>query len=269
MRDVLMRRSVLVISAMGVAAVATPFVAFGVHQDDGVHQDEVADYYADADGLTGDALKDALHEIISDSTTLTYDEVWAALRETDEDPADAESVILLYSGRSHDEDANGGGSGEWNREHVWPKSHGDFGTAPGPGTDVHHLRPTDVAVNAERGNKDFDVGGSTVDGAPGNRTDDDSWEPRDAVKGDVARMIFYMAVRYEGGDGFADLEVNDQVDNGSVPFTGRLSVLRDWHAQDPPDDTERRRNQVIFDDWQHNRNPFIDHPEWVGEIWNR
>lgn len=262
-RDVLMRRSAPVIFAVGAAVVSVAFVSSAAQPDD-----DVADYYADAEGLTGDELKNALHEIVSDSTTLTYDEVWSALRDTDEDPADPESVILLYSGRSLDEDANGGGSGEWNREHVWPKSHGDFGTAPGPGTDVHHLRPTDVAVNAERGNKDFDIGGSAVGGAPGNRTDDDSWEPRDEVKGDVARMIFYMAVRYEGDDGYPDLQVNDQVDNGSTPFTGRLSVLRDWHAQDPPDEFERRRNQLIFDEWQHNRNPFIDHPEWVGEIWN-
>src|SRR5690606_35562662 len=135
-RDVLMRRSVPAIFAVGAAVVSVAFVASAAQPDD-----EATDYYADAEGLTGDELKNALHEIVSDSTTLTYDEVSSALRDTDEDPADPESVILLYSGRSLDEDANGGGSGEWNREHVWPKSHGDFGTAPGPGTDVHHLRP--------------------------------------------------------------------------------------------------------------------------------
>lgn len=262
MRSALVKRILPIFVAAGVAA--APFVASGWAQP----VDEVDAYYADAEGLTGQELKSTLHEIISDSTALTYDDVWEALRETDEDPADRESVTLLYSGRSQGEDTNGGSAGEWNREHVWPKSHGDFGTEPGPGTDVHHLRPTDVAVNAERGNKDFDAGGSPVDGAPGNLTDDDSWEPRDEVKGDVARMIFYMSVRYEGGDGLADLEVNDEVDNGSSPFTGRSSVLLDWHAQDPPDESERRRNQVIFDDWQHNRNPFIDHPEWVAAIWN-
>src|SRR5690606_5135731 len=207
-RDVLMRRSVPAIFAVGAAVVSVAFVASAAQPDD-----EATDYYADAEGLTGDELKNALHEIVSDSTTLTYDEVWSALRDTDEDPADPESVILLYSGRSLDEDANGGGSGEWNREHVWPKSHGDFGTAPGPGTDVHHLRPTDVAGNAGRGSEACDVGGSAVDGAPGDRPDGDWWGPRGAVKGDVAPMRVYEAARYDGDDGYPDLEGNGRVDN--------------------------------------------------------
>jgi len=76
-----------------------------------------------------------------------------------------------------------------------------------------------------------------------------------------------MAVRYEGTGEFADLELNDEVDNGSAPYMGRESVLVEWHEQDPPDDAERTRNDVIYDDWQHNRNPFIDNPEWVGDIW--
>ncbi|GAB2812827.1 endonuclease I family protein [Streptomyces daliensis] len=225
-------------------------------------------YYKDAEGKTGDELKSALHEIISSNTTqLSYDEVWDALKVTDQDPDNSSNVILLYSGRSQSKDSNGGDADDWNREHVWAKSHGDFGTSTGPGTDVHHLRPTDVSVNSTRGNKDFDEGGTEVDEAPGNFTDDDSYEPRDAVKGDVARMILYMAVRYDGDDGFADLEPNDEVDNGSKPNIGRLSVLKEWSTQDPPDDFEKNRNQVIFDQFQHNRNPFIDHPEWVGEIW--
>lgn len=224
-------------------------------------------YYDDAIGKTGDELKAALNQIISTNDQLSYDQVWDALKATDEDPANADNVILLYSGKSQSKDSNGGGGDDWNREHVWAKSHGDFGTSPGPGTDVHHLRPTDVSVNSERGNKDFDMGGSEVGEAPGNFTDEDSWEPRNEVKGDVARMIFYMAVRYEGNGDYPDLELNDQVDNGEQPLFGRQSVLIQWHRQDPPDDFEKRRNQVIFDQFQHNRNPFIDHPEWVGEIW--
>ncbi|NBE56687.1 endonuclease I family protein [Streptomyces boluensis] len=224
-------------------------------------------YYKDAIGKTGPELKAALHTIISEQTKLSYDQVWDALRATDEDPNNSSNVILLYTGRSQSKTANGGDPDDWNREHVWAKSHGDFGTSTGPGTDVHHLRPTDVSVNSTRGSKDFDNGGEELGEAPGNFTDDDSFEPRDAVKGDVARMILYMAVRYDGEDGFADLEPNDEVSNGSAPNIGRLSVLKEWSAGDPPDDFEKRRNQVIFDDIQHNRNPFIDHPEWVGEIW--
>ena len=55
--------------------------------------------------------------------------------------------------------------------------------------------------------------------------------------------------------------------NGSAPRLGRLTVLLQWHRADPPDAFEKRRNDVIFERWQHNRNPFIDHPEWVGSIW--
>ncbi|MFJ6752264.1 MULTISPECIES: endonuclease I family protein [unclassified Streptomyces] len=226
-------------------------------------------YYKDAIGKTGPALKDSLHQIISSTQTgkLSYSQVWDALQDTDEDPKNSANVILLYTGRSQSKEAHGSEPDQWNREHVWAKSHGDFGTATGPGTDIHHLRPADVSVNSTRGNKDFDKGGTEVGEAPGNYTDDDSFEPRDAVKGDVARMILYMAVRYDGEGGFPDLEPNDKVDNGSQPNIGRLSVLKTWSQQDPPDTFEEHRNQVIFDKYQHNRNPFIDHPEWVNEIW--
>jgi endonuclease I len=224
-------------------------------------------YYAAAAGKTGTALRAALHGIIKVQTAISYDQVWNALKDTDQDPNNSGNVILLYSGRSQSKTSNGGDANDWNREHVWAKSHGDFGTATGPGTDVHHLRPEDVTVNAVRGNKDFDLGGSAVSEAPGCLTDSDSFEPRAAVKGDVARMIMYMAIRYEGDDGWADLEINNSVGNGSAPRIGKLSVLLQWHRQDPPDAFEKRRNERIYAAWQHNRNPFIDHPEWVTAIW--
>ncbi|WP_344177537.1 endonuclease [Kribbella lupini] len=226
-----------------------------------------SDYYAGAEGKTGAALKSALHTIISNQTKLSYDQVWNALKDTDQDPNNANNVILLYSGRSQAKSTNGGDPNDWNREHVWAKSHGDFGTATGPGTDVHHLRPEDVSVNGIRGNLDFDNGGGTVAECSGCAVDGDSFSPRAAVRGDVARMIFYMAVRYEGGDGFANLEPNESVNNGTAPYIGKLSVLKAWSQADPPDAFEKRRNQVIYDNWQHNRNPFIDHPEWVASIW--
>ena len=223
-------------------------------------------YYDGTAGLTGSALKSKLHDIISNNTVLSYDQVWDGIKDVDEDPQNTNNVVLLYKGTSSPKSNNGGDVDNWNREHVWAKSHGDFGTSNGPGTDLHHLRPTDVTVNSDRGNLDFDNGGSENDEAPGNYSDSDSWEPRDAFKGDVARMIFYMAVRYEAGDR-VDLEVNDQVNNGSNPYMGRLSVLKQWSQQDPPDAFEQRRNERIFDNWQGNRNPFIDHPEWVESIW--
>jgi endonuclease I len=266
------RRSLAVLAGAGLAAGAvTTATAAQSAPDRPAHaKTPAADgYYDDAQGKTGEELKKALHTIISrDVSTLSYDEAFDALKATDQDPKNSKNVIEVYTGKSVSADSNGGGEGAWNREHVWAKSHGDFGTKEGPGTDIHHLRPSDVKVNSIRGNKDFDNGGGEVEGAPGNRTDDDSFEPRDAVKGDVARMILYMSVRYEGDDSFPDLEPNDKVDNGSAPNMGRLSVLKKWSEQDPPDDFEKNRNEVIFDKYQHNRNPFVDHPEWVNKIWS-
>ncbi|MDF1510245.1 endonuclease [Robertmurraya sp. DFI.2.37] len=225
-----------------------------------------AAYYQAAFGKTGAELKSTLHNIINDHTMLPYSTVWEALKETDEDPNNPEHVILFYSGISRAKSSNGGNVGQWNREHVWAQSHGNFGTSMGPGTDIHHLRPTDVQVNSARGNLDFDYGGSPVKNCDDCLRTSQSWEPPDRVKGDVARMLFYMAVRYESDDR-VDLELNDSLNNGSTPYHGKLSVLLQWHEQDPVDDYERNRNDVIYEKWQHNRNPFIDYPEWAEDIW--
>lgn len=224
-------------------------------------------YYEGAKGKTGSDLKSALHDIIDDHRELSYDGVWKALSETDQDPGNPDNVILLYTGRSQSKLLNGGGSDDWNREHVWAKSHGGFGTSQGAGTDLHHLRPTDTTVNSSRSNLDFDNGGAPHQEAIGNFSDSDSWEPRDEVKGDIARMLFYMAVRYEGDNGELDLELNDKVENGSSPVHGKISVLLEWHSEDPVDEREIRRNNLIFENYQGNRNPFIDYPEWAEMIW--
>lgn len=223
------------------------------------------DYYATSLGKEGEELKAALHEIISKQKQLSYDEVWNALKITDEDPANKNNVILFYSGESRSKDLNGGNVGDWNREHTWAQSHGNFGTSKGPGTDIHHLRPTDTRINSDRGNFDFDNGGSPVAGCNGCFKDGDSFEPPDRVKGDVARILFYMDTRYEKGD-MVDLELNDKTGNGSVPYHGKLSVLIQWHKLDPVDDYEKQRNEKIYT-IQGNRNPFIDHPEWIDKIW--
>lgn len=223
-------------------------------------------YYASTEGLSGNSLKSALNNIIKGHTVFSYSNAWTALRETDDDPNNSNNFILLYTGRSLPKTE---AYPSWNREHVWAKSHGDFGTANGPGTDLHHLRPADVSVNGDRSNKDFDLGGIEHTEAIGNYTDSDSWEPRDEVKGDVARMIFYMAVRYEVTDSYVDLEVVEGVNTGinGEPEHGNLSILKQWNDMDPVSDFERNRNDIIYNNWQRNRNPFIDHPEWVEVIW--
>ena len=224
-------------------------------------------YYAPAIGRTGSALRTSLHDIIDNHTTLSYATVWTALKDTDQDPANTGNVIELYTGRSISKSNNGGSTGQWNREHVWAQSRGGFTTSAGPGTDLHHLRPEDVQVNGIRGNKDFDDGGSAVSGCTDCWTDSNSFEPRDAVKGDVARMLFYMAIRYEGDDGFNDLEMSSTVGTSSSRL-GDLETLLAWSSADPVDAFEMRRNDRIHAQWQGNRNPFIDHPEWAAAIWN-
>ncbi|WP_321289392.1 endonuclease [uncultured Sunxiuqinia sp.] len=235
-------------------------------------------YYDSVKDLSGESLKTALYQIIKNHTEFPYTssstDTWDIIKESDRDTSNTENVVLFYSGWSVNaaqEYNNGAG---WSREHIWAKSHGDFGTDLGVGTDLHHLRPADISVNSARGNDDFDVGGSLYidgDGATECKTDNDSWEPRDAVKGDVARMLFYMAVRYEGDNGEPDLELVDQVDSYDLNkqgkgFHGKLSTLLEWHKADPVDSFEIRRNDIIYS-YQKNRNPFIDHPEFTDLIW--
>ena len=177
-----------------------------------------------------------------------------------------------------DADAQYNGGKGWNREHVWAKSYGNFGTRIGAGTDVHHIRAEDVSTNSARNNRSFDESevqyideSGNYSGTTRSFTSETSWtwEPRDEVKGDVARMLFYMAVRYEGDDDEPDLElVNIIVDKKSkAPNLGKLSTLLKWHREDPVDNYERYRNFIIYEKYQRNRNPFIDHPEFVSKIW--
>lgn len=230
-------------------------------------------YYANAIGQTGNNLKSALNGVIQQGhTRLSYTPgVWDALMFTDEDPNNSSNVLLIYKGNSVDKNFRAGQTNSqdaWNREHVWAKSHGFPSSSQWAYTDIHHLRPSDVSINSTRSNKDFDNGGSPISEAPENLTDSDSFEPRDEVKGDVARMVFYMDVRYEGNDssGTPDLEVADYVGTGSQALLGKLCTLVAWHRADAVSAQEVRRNGRIHQ-VQGNRNPFIDNPNWVEDIY--
>jgi len=165
----------------------------------------------------------------------------------------------------------------WIREHVWAKSRGEFGTDAGPGTDVHALRPLDFTTNIKRNNRSFDncinceVVTDKWDNDTGSKRDDINYtfEPRDAVKGDVARMLFYMDVRYEGTDGYVNLEVTESSPplGNNEPILGVLPTLLEWHRNDPVDEWEINRNNIIYNNYQNNRNPFIDHPELAEHLW--
>lgn len=236
-------------------------------------------YYKAAFNLSGEELKAALHNIIDNHIEYPYTasstDVWDLLKETDKDPNNPDNVILIYSGRSVNAAQEYNSGSGWTREHVWAKSRGDFGNNEGEGTDAHHLRPCDNSINSTRNNRNFDKCISCKDVIDagentGSKYDEKLWsfEPRDEVKGDVARMIFYMVIRYEGDNGELDLELQDELLSRSdkSPLHSNMSTLISWHNQDSISDFERNRNEVIFD-LQGNRNPFIDHPNLVNHIW--
>ncbi len=236
-------------------------------------------YYDSADGLIGESLKAELNLIISNHIQFTYTstgvDVWDILKETDKDTLNPNNVLLIYSGWSRDANLEYDSGNGWTREHVWATSHGDFGNLPGPGTDVHAIRPCDLSVNSARNNRWFAECSTEYidgDGPTGSYTSSSQWvwKPNDNVKGDVARMIFYMATRYEGFGTEPDLEVIDSIplnNNTTEPFHAKLSDLMQWHLDDPVDDWERNRNNIIYYDYQNNRNPFIDNPEYAQLIW--
>ncbi|HHZ11754.1 MAG TPA: ribonuclease [Acholeplasmataceae bacterium] len=221
------------------------------------------DYYASIDDdLVGIALLLALRELITETQThiTSYEELKTFLQDTDEDPNNPDNIILFYCGISIDSDW----SNTWNREHVWPQSLGWFSES-GAGADLHHLRPTDPSVNSSRGNKRFgevehgyEVKISITNGGGGSGcyANTEFFEPRDEVKGDVARIIFYLFTRYPQSDAYDFEDVAES-----------LELLLEWHTIDPVDEFESHRNDVIAE-YQGNRNPYIDNPEYAYLIWS-
>lgn len=254
-----------------------------------VHADPPAGYYATAAGKTGNELKAALHVIIDGHQALPYREVWKALAYTDsacpDDQPRCGRVRLLYLGHErsmHKRRGQGAAKHDgWEREHVWPKSRGFREERQDGYTDLHHLRPADSNINGAHSNYGYDVGGQTVmDTTDGNRKVptgakldkvNASFEPPNRAKGQVARMIFYMAVRYEKGDMrppelMPDLYLRDKNERVSERWIGDLCTLVVWNRQFRPTPFERRRNDRVMK-LQGNRNPFIDRPGWVDLIW--
>lgn len=207
---------------------------------------EVKTYYQSAIGLTGEALETELYEIISDMTLLAYNTTSIPLSYIDRDINNTSTVYLIYNSARVNYTWDSGNT--WNKEHVWAKSlfglSGMSNSHRGMGSDMHNLRAANPKINTSRGNKIF-VNGSGNYGAVGS-----GWYPGDEHIGDVARIILYMHIAW-------NYEIN----------VGSLSMFLSWHEQDPVSDFERQRNDRIYE-YQENRNPFIDYPEFVGYIWN-
>ena len=234
-------------------------------------------YYDDVNlNLTGLDLKNELATKITVTHTnfLSYTpEIWEASSITDEDPSNSNNVILLYGWEngsdgdvtndiSRSKTMNGGNNGDWNREHTYPRSLGDPNLGfEGPGSDAHHLRPTDVQRNSARGSRPFaDGSGNSGTTAAGN------WYPGDEWKGDVARMMMYMYLRY--GDRCLPSVVGVG-SNASTP-DDMIDLFLEWNAEDPVSVIEDNRNTYHESNdtyAQGNRNPFIDNPYLATLIW--
>jgi endonuclease I len=232
-------------------------------------------YYDSLNGKAGSELYQAIQDIIANPQVVrahTYGDVELILRDADQNPENSNQVWLMYVETPREKykfQSTASSVGSWNREHIFPQSRGGFANATSswadginvwspiagasdiaPGhSDAHHIRAEDGPENSSRNNRDY---GTDYNGPAGNVG---SW------KGDVARALFYMAVRYQG----LTLVNGNPPDNIAGQMADLASLLA-WNFQDPADDFEMNRNNIIYQ-WQYNRNPFIDYPLLADYIW--
>ncbi|MBB1338157.1 endonuclease [Pseudoalteromonas sp. SR44-2] len=251
-------------------------------------------YYVTAQGLSGYALKTELYNIIKDHNAQGYSAIWNFYDSSARDKyfENDNSILDMYSEKPNGSDSYnytavsdqcGNYSGEggcYNREHSFPKSW--FGGTIEPmNSDVHHIYATDGYVNSKRSNFPFgEVASASFTSTNGSKLGSAAsslnysgtvFEPIDEFKGDFARAYFYMATRYENVIGTWQTKTtsSNAVLNGSsnqVFESWVVAMLLNWHNSDPVSQMEIDRNQAAFE-FQGNRNPYIDHPEFVEMIW--
>jgi endonuclease I len=251
-------------------------------------------YYVTAQGLSGYALKTELYNIIKDHNAQGYSAIWNFYDSSARDKyfENDNSILDMYSEKPNGSDSYnytavsdqcGNYSGEggcYNREHSFPKSW--FGGTIEPmNSDVHHIYATDGYVNSKRSNFPFgEVASASFTSTNGSKLGSAAsslnysgtvFEPIDEFKGDFARAYFYMATRYENVIGTWQTKTtsSNAVLNGSsnqVFESWVVAMLLNWHNSDPVSQMELDRNQAAFE-FQGNRNPYIDHPEFVEMIW--
>jgi len=237
---------------------------------------QIPHYYSNIDfSQQSSIIENQLSSLITNTHTTEYPytsndtDTWDVLKLSDEVQNSPSDVFLIYgfdvstgiSQFDYTRDKNlschtSGCSGLWNREHVFAKS---LATPPlsvnqeGSGTDIHNLKPCDGDMNSSRSNRLFaDGSGNTHITSNGN------WYPGDEWKGDVARIIMYMHLRYPNQCN----AYSTVVSNGS----NFPSLLLEWNAEDPVSTHESYRNNIIFS-FQGNRNPFIDNPYLATLLW--
>ncbi|MCM1131299.1 MAG: endonuclease [Roseburia sp.] len=233
----------------------------------------LATYYQNVDtSLSGEDFRRNLSAVISEGYERhAYSggsaDVAAILRESDADPSGNGNVICIYSGLSMPSNQTGGAY-EWDKEHVWAKSHGfpkESGDMKEAYSDAHNLRPALSSINRSRSNKDHGLVTNPTREDFGSKQNETTFEPRDEVKGDVARIMFYMATRYGFGEKL-NLALVEDATTSAAEYDGRfgnLQTLIQWHYDDPVSESEIYRNNVVYG-YQKNRNPYIDHPEYVA-----
>ncbi len=250
-------------------------------------------YYDSITNQVGYALKDALHQIIKSHTARGYSAIWDFYAEHSLDThyENDGTILDIYSENPNGADSYsyqartdqcGSYNSEadcYNREHSFPRSW--FGGSIEPmNSDIHHIFASDGYVNSKRGSYPFgEVASASFISANGSQLGSSSssgfsgtvFEPIDEFKGDLARAYFYMATRYQDNIvSWHNISTHgDSVLNGTsdqVFETWQLNLLISWHNADPVSQKEIQRNQAAFE-YQGNRNPFVDHPEWVEMIW--
>lgn len=235
---------------------------------------QVPAYYTGLDyGQTGEDLENDLSALVI--ATHTYEliytpEVWNALKLADLVPEDPSKVFLIYGyndsdndhvndrTRSKDESCHTSScSGKWVREHVFPKSLGNpsFGNE-GPGSDAHSIRAVDYTWNNSRSNRKFAEGEGDS-----HITSQGFFYPGDEWKGDVARMMMYMHLRYGNRCTANQVSIGEHNFHEDMP-----DIFLQWNAEDPVSEYELVRNEVL-QTMQGNRNPFIDNPYLATLIW--
>jgi len=258
-------------------------------------------YYDGTENISGFALKTKLHDIISTKVyNYHYDDLKTTVNQTDLDKyyENDGTILDIYSEKPNGPDAysytsanligsaNAEGLG-WNREHMMPQS--SFNSAYPMYSDLFFVVPTDARINQLRSNYPYAKAGSTVyynftngskqasNGTPNASYTGRVFEPIDEFKGDVARTLLYFAVRYEGKLGAFNFSTNADPTKDQNPLDGSeekayenwyIAMLVNWHQLDPVSQREIDRNNAVFN-LQKNRNPFIDHPEWISSIWNQ
>lgn len=254
-----------------------------------INAQEPTGYYSTATGLSGYALKTKLSEIISAGyQTKSYDALYDAYPSSDTDKwyENDGSVLDIYSENPtgtdpynfiHGQKKCGNYSNEgdcYNREHTVPQSL--FGSKSPMVSDLLHILPTDGKVNGMRSNYPYGkvtnptwtskngskLGANSTSGYSGT-----AFEPINEFKGDVARCLLYFVTRYQSQlSGFSSGNILNPSNPTQGLQTWELNLLLLWHQQDPVSEREIARNNAAYAH-QKNRNPFVDHPEWVTQIW--